>query len=202
MNGTLSKLFIFAAGAAVGSVVTWKILKTKYERLAQEEIDSVKEVYEKRYEALCGCTCEPERAETSVDEDTVEGEPDREEPVEVDEVIADYEDILVDNGYATETTPTKKEATDTKKPYVIAPEDFGENDDYEITSLTYYADGILTDDADDPIDDIDLFVGKESLTHFGEYEDDSVYVRNDKFKCDYEILLDSRNYSDLYQRTE
>lgn len=194
MNGTLSKVFIFAAGAAIGSAVTWKILKTKYERLAQEEIDSVKEVYEKRYEDRCELVTDPTYTEIAVNEDTMEGE--------LDPVTVEYEDILADNGYTTETTPTKKEATDTKKPYVIAPEDFGENDDYEITSLTYYADGILTDDADDPIDDIDLFVGKESLTHFGEYEDDSVYVRNDKFKCDYEILLDSRNYSDLYQRTE
>jgi hypothetical protein len=194
VNGTLSKVFIFAAGAAVGSVVTWKILKTKYERLAQEEIDSVKEVYEKRYVNRCEPTSGSAPDETTIDEEPVEGES--------DPVTVEYEDILADNGYTTETTPTKKEATDTKKPYVIAPEDFGENDDYEITSLTYYADGILTDDADDPIDDIDLFVGKESLTHFGEYEDDSVYVRNDKFKCDYEILLDSRNYSDLYQRTE
>ena len=42
---TLCKFFLFTAGAAIGSVVTWKLVKTKYEQIAQEEIDSVKEEY-------------------------------------------------------------------------------------------------------------------------------------------------------------
>ena len=48
MNSTLNKIVIFALGAAVGSLATWKFLKTKYERIAQEEIDSVKEVFARR----------------------------------------------------------------------------------------------------------------------------------------------------------
>lgn len=34
----------FIIGTVTGSVVTWYLLKDKYEALAQEEIDSVKEV--------------------------------------------------------------------------------------------------------------------------------------------------------------
>ena len=45
MKDTLNNVLIFAVGAAIGSAVTWKLLKTKYERIAQEEIDSVKEVF-------------------------------------------------------------------------------------------------------------------------------------------------------------
>lgn len=36
-----------------------------------------------------------------------------------------------------------------EKTYVISPEEFGEFDDYEQISLTYYADHILADDMDD-----------------------------------------------------
>ena len=50
MNSTLSKVLIFAAGAAIGSAVTWKLIKEKYERIAQEEIDSVKEVFKSQNE--------------------------------------------------------------------------------------------------------------------------------------------------------
>ena len=32
----------FIAGAGIGSVCTWQLLKRKYELIAQEEIDSVK----------------------------------------------------------------------------------------------------------------------------------------------------------------
>ena len=86
---------------------------------------------------------------------------------------------------------------DEPKPYVISPEEFGDNvDDYELISLNYYEDGVLADDWDEPIEDIDKVVGKDSLTHFGEYEDDSVYVRNDRLKCEYEILMRVGKFAD------
>jgi hypothetical protein len=47
---------------------------------------------------------------------------------------------------------------------------------------------------------VDDVVGFESLNRFGEYEDDSVFVRNDRLKCDYEILLDRRKYSDVVNK--
>lgn len=38
----------FIAGAGIGSVCTWQLLKRKYELIAQEEIDSVKAAYAER----------------------------------------------------------------------------------------------------------------------------------------------------------
>ena len=62
-------------------------------------------------------------------------------------------------------------------------------------SLTYYSgNGVLVDDNEEQVDNVEELVGEDSLKHFGEYEDDSVYVRNDERKCDYEILLDESNY--------
>ena len=40
----------------------------------------------------------------------------------------------------------------------------------------------------------------DALEHFGEYEDDSVFVRNEENMCDYEILLDQRTYSDVIKQ--
>ena len=45
MNCKFTNVIMFAVGAAIGSAVTWKILKDKYERLVQEEIESVKEAF-------------------------------------------------------------------------------------------------------------------------------------------------------------
>ena len=48
----MNKGFIFLAfvlGAAGGSFATYKLLKNKYEEIAQEEIDSVTDVYSKNY---------------------------------------------------------------------------------------------------------------------------------------------------------
>lgn len=194
MKGTLSKLIIFAAGAAIGSAVSWKILKTKYEQLAQEEIAEMREYVREKIaemtethsgEKCIGVTTEPEK-----------------EPETYNNIsdINEYTSKLRENGY---TDYSGVSSTDTKKggnvavdaPYVISPDEFGELD-YEMISLTYYANGVLTDDYDEPMDDgeIDETVGHESLCHFGEYEDDSVFVRNEMLKRDYEILRDLRDY--------
>lgn len=188
MNSTLSKVLIFAAGAILGSAVTWKIVKTKYEKIANEEIESVKEVFGRGH-----------RAETKPVDDTIDI-PQEEEYRPTNEDLAKLKETIATNGYKDYTTKNKnvKEEDDMGEPYVISPDEFDEHDDYDVVSLTYYADKVLTDEQDYVIDDIEGTVGKDSLTHFGQYEDDSVFVRNDAQKTDYEILLDTRNYSDLY----
>lgn len=195
MNDTLNKFLIFAAGAAIGSVVTWKYLKTKYEQ----------EIFEEEEEIL----------EENPDSETIDEEvgPDdlyTDAPAYEKPNIKEYAKILNNGGYGVEEVEAddvkkdpamvkyiKKEVADVERPYVIPPEEFGEFDEYETISLTYYADKVLADDMDEIVEDVDYVVGTDSLTHFGEYEDDSVFVRNDRLKADYEILLDPRNYYDV-----
>ena len=49
--------------------------------------------------------------------------------------------------------------------------------------------------------DVENTIGIDSLNHFGEYEEDSVFVRNDIKKCDYEILLDESNYTGVIKNS-
>lgn len=177
------KSFIFVAGAAAGAAVAWKIAKTKYAQIAQEEIDSVKEAFSIR--------------KGNGDTETIDSSPADGENEKVDEDRLEYEKIVSDNKYATESEEVKEDQDmDDGKPYVIAPEEYGDCD-YATVSLTIYADGIVTNEQDKIVDNVDELVGNESLTHFGEYEDDSVYVRNDKLKIDFEILKDYRDYSEI-----
>ena len=83
---------------------------------------------------------------------------------------------------------------------MISPEEFGEFEEYEKISLTYYSNNILADENNEVIEDVEETIGVDSLTHFGEYEDDSVFVRNDARKCDYEILLDQRSYAEVVKQ--
>ena len=82
------------------------------------------------------------------------------------------------------------------QPYVISPDEFGEKKGYKLISLTYFSDEKLADDVG-YLFNVDE-IGEESLKQFGEYEEDSVHVRNDLLKADYEILLDPRKYSEVY----
>lgn len=182
MNKGISVL-IFAAGAAIGSLVTWKLVKTKYEAIADAEIKSVKETWAKR-NAKNDISNEPEEEEDSEKDDENISE----------EEMGEYNEIISDNGYFSED---ELEVRMRKGPYVIPPDELGEEDDYEIETLYYFEDKVLTDDMYNPIEDVEGMVGVASLDTFGQYEDDSVYVRNDRYKIYFEILADLRNYSEV-----
>lgn len=178
----------FIIGAASGATVAWYLLKDKYETLAQEEIDSVKEVFARREQKMKDETVKRNVAEGIKDSDRTK--PD----------LKEYAEQLKKNGYTrySDLSADDEGVSDKQtKPYVIPPEQFGDDENYDQISLTYYADGVLADENDEVIDDVEETVGIESLNHFGEYEDDSVFVRNDTRKCDYEILLDQRTYSEV-----
>lgn len=181
MNKTLSNIMIFAAGSAIGSIATWKIVEEKYKRIAQEEIDSVKEVFSRRYEEQ---------------EKTEEPEPPTEEEYQ------DYVDLVKNTNYGAGSEcyiDEKGEPIAMDEPYVISPEEFDEKG-YDVSSLRYYSDGVLVDEAGDIVDDVDSVVGSDSLTRFGEYEPDSVFVRDDRLEIDYEILLDARSYAESVKK--
>lgn len=202
MNCKLINALMFAAGAAIGSVVTWKVVKTKYDRLIQEEIDSVKEAFAEVY---------GEHDDKSDDEHPEEDEED--EPKEVghqidwseledldeeeEEYVPTQEDLLEYASLVHNYHDEKGGAHEVKKePYVIAPYDFGEVDGYSTVELTYYMDGILEDDEYHIVTDADELIGPKALNTFGEYEDDSVFVRNDYLRTDFQILKDYRTYDE------
>jgi hypothetical protein len=191
MNSTVKNVIVFTVGAAIGSIVTWKLLKTTYEQIAREEIDSVKEAFSKRENHLM----------TELDE---AHEHMRENEEKDEAAVTDIRAHMPTHEYVDYTKISqdkKKEAESVSdKPYVIPPEEFGSREDYMEISLTYYADGMLADEDDDLVEDVEGTVGFESLTHFGEFEDDSVYVRNESRKADYEILKDERKYTDVKNR--
>lgn len=163
--------FIF--GAIIGSVGSWMFAKKKYEILAQEEIESVKKVFTYKKEI-------PEK-----DHD----DHDSEEKIDINE----YARSISREGY----TNYSQISGNKENPYVIPPEQFGEFEDYAKITLYFFSDHILTDEDYDLVEDVENVVGFDSLNHFGEYEEDSVYVRNDRLKSDFEILLDQRKRSDV-----
>ena len=196
---------MFAAGAAIGSAVTWKVLKTKYDRIIQEEIESVKEAFSDRFD----------NSQVS-DDDTAEEEEEEEKISEPSEKInwSKLEDILdedeeeyfteaekseyerIASKYASEKGGVEDMNSTAKPPYVISPLDFGELDDYNQIELTYYLDGILEDDDYHIVTDADELIGPDALNTFGEYEDDSVFVRNERLCTDFQILKDYRTYDE------
>lgn len=185
MNYKLFNILTFATGAAIGSVATWKFLKTKYEQITREEIESMKEYYSRKYD-----TENIEESETSVVAN-MQDKPD----------LMEYAaQIAKEHGYTNYSKSDEKEDEEEMvvEPYVISPDEFDEIG-YEAVTLTLYADGVLADEMDNIIEDPDRMVGSDIESHFGEYQDDTVFVRNDEQETDYEICRDERNFSDVVQ---
>ncbi len=198
MNNKAVTFLAFVLGAAAGSFITWRHVKDIYEQIAQEEIDSVKEVFLKREAEMNPKTDDEPSLYPKIAACYENGESKTSE-----KDIAEYTARLEKEGYRQyfSNDSEKKDAkTEKNVPYVISPEEFGEFDEYEKISLTYYSNHVLADENDEVIEDVEETVGVESLTHFGEYEDDSVFVRNDARRCDYEILLDQRSYSEVVSK--
>ena len=191
MNNTLNKIMIFSAGAAIGSVVTWKVLKTKYEQIIREEVESVREAFE----------VDKTKGESTEELDGDLEELDNEEEIGEPSPMEQYKSTIKGAKYLAEHDDLLHEEevyNNMDKPYVISPDDYGDPDvGYDTESLDYYeGDGVLTDSFGEIVENVDELVGRDFANHFGDYEKDSVFIRNDEMEVDYEILRDYRSYSE------
>lgn len=188
-------VLMFAAGAAVGSAVTWKIVKDRYEKIVQEEIESIKEAFSDNNTDVC-----QEQTDDSEDDESDAGQYESVTHIDwskLEDLDEEDDDLDEYSALASNYTSEKGGAEGmTKPPYVISPYDFGELDDYRQFELTYYADGVLEDEDEEIITDIDDLIGPKALYTFGEYEDDAVFVRNEQLRADFQILKDPRTYEE------
>lgn len=144
----------------------------------------------------------PER--DKVDKDGNKSEPFDEVYYATNDATAEYSKRVQSTTYSqkyNETVELAKDQLEAKKdkPYVISPEEFGEIPGYSRFTLKYFKDGFLIDDQNQPIDDVETVVGKDFINHFGEYEDDTVYIRNDRIESDFEILFVDEEYMDVLE---
>lgn len=184
----MNKTFIFVIGAGIGAAVgvfgTQQYFRYKYEELYKRDIEEVKATLAMRPDV---------KADVDISEKN-------EEKTEWDNAKIEYHNIAAESGYV-EPDESFNRHTDAGDPYTIPPELFGEATsngiEYQMLSLTYYSDGILADDDNLKIMDIDNIVGAENLEEFTKYEFmDVLYIRNDRLRHDYEVCRDLRTYNE------
>ena len=126
MNKKFFNVLLFTAGAAIGSLVTWKVVKTKYERIIQDEIDSFKESYTR-------CMRGTSEKDEIITEDTEDQDDEYDDEYEYSEAeIVDYHKLATRYNRSGDVTETGEEGVgDEEVPYingpiVIMPEDFAD----------------------------------------------------------------------------
>lgn len=187
-------LCIFAAGALAGAAVAARAVRDKYQQEAEEEIAEMRDYYRELRK----------NTKTSNEDKMVEEEHSEEEKEvkeentknEYDEIVKGYTNYTQYNDIETkENKKEEKEERTNYEPFIIDVEEFGEDPTYDTATLTYYKDKVLTNDLDDVIDY--SVAGEENLKIFDEHPDcKAIYVRDDIYMVDYEILRDPYQYDE------
>lgn len=191
-------LCIFAAGALAGAAVAARAIRDKYQQEAEEEIAEMRDYYrELRKNAKT-----PD--EDKIVEENIKEEKEENDKNEYDEIVKGYTNYTqylskaAAKYFDTETKENKKEEKEERtnyEPFIIDVEEFGEDPTYDTATLTYYKDKVLTNDLDDVIDY--SVAGEENLKIFDEHPDcKAIYVRDDIYMVDYEILRDPYQYDE------
>lgn len=164
MNGKL--IFAFGLGAAAGAVVTYFFMKRK-----------------KKDDFMWADDCEEEITEENSAKGSSENVTCFDNKWKSDRPRMAYNDIYRKKYSGDDTSPTDEDYP----MYIITPEEYASREGYEAESLYYYKNGILTDEDDNVIPNIEELVGSDAVNHFGKYEEDVIHIRNDDLETDYEI---------------
>ena len=194
----------FLVGLVVGGVLTYHGLKNKVETEIDEEVTKLKEFYKDQLEKQQAEYFEKEeylKSKAAVAEDKGSVVSKIINLKNVEKFEEKQNDETDDEDGSEETTTGAFEIFEDNiiaqdKPFVIEEDRVGEYISYDLISLIYFSDGVLTDDWEVPVENPDETVGKEYVEYF-ETGEDVVYVRNDKLKCDFEITRDLRTYEEV-----
>jgi len=219
MNKNIGMMVTFVAGIVIGVSATYRIASQKYNNIANEEIQSVIDRFSNRQPIDdAQDIVEASDEEASNMEKVVEKKQSR--PINTKNDILEYKNNVARIGYdkvdkkpekptkATKNTNKKKgetvkEMTPEKKEddliYIITPDEFNTLDGFKTATLYYSSDNYVIDSDYEPLSDTEIVnkIGHDPLGHFGEYEDDSVYIRNEELMYDFEILLSMKTCAEI-----
>lgn len=197
----LSSVLSAVAGAAVSAYFTDRRLRKQYGKIAEDEIDQMREHFRAR---LVSRETKPDLGELSTkvkdlgydsnsDIPAAPGEPNTPDvPKEVRNV---FEEQKVEDEWDYEVELRSRTED---RPYIIHVDEKAEKDYDEIT-LTYYAgDDVLCNSEDVIMDDQDRLVGLAHLDKFGHGSNDPsiVYIRNDELTLDIEVIRSNGTYAE------
>lgn len=193
MNAKTIVAFILGAAAGVASSMLY--FKTKYEQKADAEIQEIRDLYAKKTET------EEKKEDVPVTSHQVSKADDLHvtarrvseytkyiPKTETDQTEEPKDGIHVER---IDFTPMKN--PNPPKPYLIDSSDYGQDDNFDPLCWEWYTDGILANENDEIVDDIQEWIG-DGLKVFAETEDNLFWVRNEKYGVDIEVARSGITY--------
>lgn len=195
---------ILSFGAGFGAGVIFE--KRRYEKNLNDEIEPIRQKFAEDLNKLKNQSKSNESSEEPKSDISEEPKPEHTVIKKDDDDI----NIAASNGssvdyvsfYTSSDPELHVEHGYSSTPVIVSPEEFADDGEYSFYTFFYYTDGVVLDDADDPVEDLTDCIGDDALNHFGEYDPDTVYIRNDKKKAYYEIIKDARSSTDVRKRED
>lgn len=188
----MKKLLIFLAGAAAGSLITWYFTKDYYRKKADEEVNDVvahfRNAYDREVEEPRRIQQETERQQREVWQEQ------KKAYYKMSQRYQPPDEPVPEVGYYPEPHPHE----DYNLPYEVTEEQVLDmmrmNDEWEQVELTYYeADDVVVEDREQ-MENWSEYVGPVSSKCFN--AQGLYFVRNEKYKVDYEIHYEPGNFGD------
>ena len=196
----------FIGGAALGALISFALLKEKYEAQAEEEIKAMKDYYQKEMEAID----DDYEKELNNLVDIMDGK-DKLNKKEMDTYV-DYVkkfnpgELVEEKDYNAPYPIDDEEIMEApdvndilyEEPFLITKESYEEDyDHFDKISVIYYdEDDVVADDRGEVISNIEEVIGLEFVDAFGDEDDPNVvHVRNGRLGSDYEILMCHSTYT-------
>jgi len=210
-----TKLLWAALGAAAGYYVAKTQLQEYYEQRLRKEAEDAQYFFKEKYETKLRLTLQAHEVQEAVETDEelsldVTMSPDAAEALtnyrgisSVPSVLA-QEMVKAQMGEAVEEAEEAEQVDAATNPNAPGPRlinfmmfDANE-DDYQQATVTYFADGVVADESDERMtpETVNKHIGDYNLEQLNEKRP-TIYVRNDRYRMDFEIVWDSGSYDNV-----
>ena len=205
MINDIQKIIIsFAAGLGLGVLGGKVYYEKKYQmKLKGETFNSDKET---KLEEVKPEDTKPEEVKPEEEKNPKESSELNKNKEDLNSMVKKVQEENARVDYSTPTPGEKKHEAEPepeiKEDFVLEPDDFGEltEEEYEVVTVLYLADGNLVYEngkAFDPVEQPEKKIGSEALRILRNNPvSDVMYVRNNRTKIDYEIILDDRTLNE------
>lgn len=188
----MKKFLLFLAGAAAGSLITWYFTKKYYRKKTDEEVNDVVAHFRNAYTREVE---EPRRVQQEAERQQRESWQEQKKAYyKMSQQYQPPDEPVPEVGYYPEPHPHE----DYNPPYEVTEEQVLDmmrmNDEWEQVELTYYeADDVVVEDREQ-MENWSEYVGPVSSKCFN--SQGLYFVRNEKYKVDYEIHYEPGNFGD------
>lgn len=204
---TIFKIMLATPFVAGAYFAGYFVAKKKYENLADKEVANVKEKLNKYYSeqgaSVSSTKVDPTTKTKCVKEEKKEithGNSIEKNQTSEDKYFnyaKQYMSESVEKKIEAEKEATKKEVNK-NKPYIISFHDYEASEFIAKTLYFYTTEGILTDTDGRHLDSPEELIGEAAIQELNKQTDDTIYVRNERFEADFEIVI---IYGSIYSKS-